>query len=178
MWFKIYIFELDFFPRLWNFSLVRRSPCAGGAALMATGLLSLLQGHDLLKNMDPVHKLIWQKCFDLGGQLLHPECFAFLLTRFLNLRVLTPLRYTDLLRTRRKIDWTWGFGVSQSVFWSPSSVKTLQSQHWHFFFSYIFSSRPKWNSYEHLTPSQFLAQLKTLRGITGRLMSSHWSDVP
>lgn len=151
MWFKIYIFELDFFSRLWNFSSVGRSPCAGGVALMATGLLSLLQGHDLLKNMDPVHKLIWQKCFDLGGQLLHPECFAFLLTRFLNLKALTPLRYTDLLRTRRKI-------VGMGLRGQPECVLVtirdycqlkLYSLSTDTFFSF---SPLKWNSYMSTWP--------------------------
>lgn len=37
------------------------------AAEIACVLPVILQGHDLLKNMDPVYKLIWQKCFDLGG---------------------------------------------------------------------------------------------------------------
>ena len=53
------------------------SPQAGlTVALIACVLPAILQGHDLLKNMDPVYKLIWQKCFDLGGQCtLHTACY-------------------------------------------------------------------------------------------------------
>lgn len=60
---KIWLSSLDVIQR-------RRQQLAGqglAAAVIACVLPVILQGHDLLKNMDPVYKLIWQKCFDLRG---------------------------------------------------------------------------------------------------------------
>lgn len=41
--------------------------CVVQTAALVAGAVRLLQGHHLLKNMECVYKLIWQKCFDLGG---------------------------------------------------------------------------------------------------------------
>lgn len=78
------------------------------AALIAWALPAILQGHDLLKNMDPVYKLIWQKCFDLGGQCtLHGSqlleraqrlSHAISLFEGFHLRVFSPWLYNRFIK--------------------------------------------------------------------------------
>lgn len=123
--------------------------------------------------MDPVHKLIWQKCFDLGGSAATSRVLCFFLTRFHYVRVsspITPLCSADLFKPRKKIrTWKSGVACGGKTSFAHLSLKLLKFEpSFTCFYLIVHELQFSQESSATLTlDPQFLAQLKTLTALRG-----------